>query len=85
VKENYQLSSVTTQLKLTVADGKKYKMHTLDISGDIKLAKHFSNNKAVQFLDLFFYNAFSIDGHSMMKAYSLLESNLSNEFEMPTK
>ena len=77
--------SATTQLKLTAAGGKKYNTDTLDISGEIKLAKHFSNNKTVLFLDLFFYNAFSIDGHSMMKAYSLLESNLSNEFEMPTK
>jgi cell filamentation protein len=43
-KENNQLVSATTQLKLTAADGKKYLTDTLDSNGVVDLAKHFPNN-----------------------------------------
>lgn len=83
-KENNQLVSATTQLKLTAADGKKYLTDTLDSSGVVKLAKHFPNNKAMKFLDWFLYSDTSIDGQSKKKAYTLFESNLINEFEAGT-
>lgn len=83
-KENFQLVSATTQLKLTAADGKKYKTDMLDSEGVITLSKNFPNNKATKFLDWFLYSDTGIDGQSKKKAYSLFESNLINEFEVGT-
>lgn len=83
-KENNQLVSATTQLKLTATDGKKYNTDTLDSKGVIDLAKHFPNNKATKFLDWFLYSDTSIEGQSKKKAYTLFESNLINEFEVGT-
>jgi cell filamentation protein len=83
-KENNQLVSATTQLKLTAADGKKYLTDTLDSKGVVELAKHFPNNRAMRFLDWFLYSDTSIDGQSKKKAYSLFESHLINEFEVGT-
>ncbi|MDN4166729.1 Fic family protein [Cytophagales bacterium LB-30] len=83
-KENNQLVSVTNQLKLKAADGKKYNTDTLDSSGVIELAKLFPNNKATPFLDWFLYSDTSIDGQSKKKAYSLFESTLIHEFEIGT-
>ena len=83
-KENSQLVSATTQLKLTAADGKKYKTDMLDSEGIIELSKNFPNNKATKFLDWFLYSDTSIDGQSKKKAYTLFESNLIHEFEVGT-
>jgi cell filamentation protein len=83
-KESNQLVSATTQLKLTAADGKKYKTDMLDSEGIIELSKNFPNNKATKFLDWFLYSDTSIDGQSKKKAYTLFESNLINEFEVGT-
>lgn len=83
-KEKNQLVSVTTQLKLTAADGKKYNTDILDSDGVIELSKNFPNNKASKFLDWFLYSDTSIDGQSKKKAYSLFESNLINEIEVGT-
>lgn len=74
-KENSQLVSDTTQLKLTTADGKKYKTDLLDSEGIIELSKNFPNTKATKFLDWFLYSDTSIDGQSKKKAYTLIESN----------
>ncbi len=83
-KEKNQLVSGTTQLKLTAADGKKYKTDTLDSEGIIELSKSFPNKKAAKFLDWFLYSDNSIDGQSKKKAYALFESSLINEFEVGT-
>ena len=83
-KEKNQLVSGTTQLKLTAADGKKYKTDTLDSEGIMELSKSFPNKKATKFLDWFLYSDNSIDGQSKKKAYSLFESSLINEFEVGT-
>lgn len=63
-KEKNELVSVTNQLKLSAADGKKYKTDTLDSNGVIELSKHFPNNRAMKFLDWFLYIDNSIDGQS---------------------
>lgn len=81
-KENNQLVSTATQLKLTAADGKKYLTDTLDSSGVLELAKQFPNNRANKFLDWFLYSDTSIDGQSKKKAYTLFESQLMTEFEV---
>lgn len=83
-KENYQLVSSTTQLRLTAADGKRYLTDTLDSNGVVALAKHFPNNRAAKFLDWFLYSDTSIDGQSKKKAYLLYESNLIHDFEVGT-
>lgn len=83
-KENNQLVSATTQLKLLAADGKQYKTDTLDSDGVVALAKNFPNTNAMKFLDWFLYSDTSIDGQSKKKAYTLFESNLINEFEVGT-
>ncbi len=84
-KENNQLVSVTTQLKILAADNKKYNTDLLDSEGIVELAKNFPNNRAMKFLDWFLYSDTSIDGQSKKKAYTLFESNLiNNEFEVGT-
>ena len=83
-KENSEVVSVTTQLKLLAPDGKRRLTDTLDSNGVIELAKHFPNNRAMKFLDWFLYSDNSIDGQSKKKAYTLFESNLINEMEVGT-
>ena len=83
-KENNQLVSATTQLKLMAADGKKYNSDMLDSEGVLSLSKNFPNNRAMKFLDWFLYSDTSIDGQSKKKAYTLFESNLINDFEIGT-
>lgn len=83
-KENNELVSVTNQLKLLAADGKKYNTDTLDSEGIIELAKHFPNNRAVKFLDWFLYSDNSLDGQSKKKAYTLFEGNILDNIEVGT-
>jgi len=75
-KENNELVSATTQLKLLAKDGKRYLTDTLDSNGIVELARYFPNNKAMKFVDWFVYSDNSIDGQSKKKAYSFFESNL---------
>ena len=83
-KENNQLVSATTQLKIIAPDGRKRMADLLDSQGVIALAKHFPNNKSMKFLDWFLYSDTSIDGQSKKKAYTLFESNLIDEIEIGT-
>lgn len=83
-KENSELVSATTQLKLLANDGKRYLTDMLDYAGIIALAKHFPNNRAMKFLDWFIYSDNNIDGQSKKKAYSLFESNLIDAIEVGT-
>jgi len=83
-KENSQLVSLTTQLKLTAADGKQYKSDMLDYSGIIALGKTFPGTKANRFIDWFTYSDESIDGKSKTKAYALFESTFVNSIEVGT-
>lgn len=83
-KENNELVSATTQLKLLAPDGKRRLTDTLDSNGVIELAKHFPNNRAMKFLDWFLYNDTSVDGQSKKKAYTLFEGNLLDKMEVGT-
>ena len=83
-KENSELVSATTQLKLRAADGKKYFTDTLDANGIALLAKSINNSKAIQFLDWMTYSDNSIDGQSRKKAYTLFESNMLNSISVGT-
>ena len=75
-KENSELVSLTTQLKLTASDGKKYNSDVISQSGVDKLAKSIRNQQAMAFLDWFTYSDNTIDGQSRKKAYTLWESDL---------
>jgi cell filamentation protein len=83
-KENSELVSATTQLKLTAADGKQYKSDMLDYNGIIALGKTFPGTKANRFIEWFTYSDKSIDGKSKTKAYALFESSFINSIEVGT-
>ena len=75
-KEQNEVVSDTTQLKLTAADEKKYNTDVISLSGVENLAKTIPNSQAMAFLDWFKYSENTIDGQSRKKAYTLWESNL---------
>ena len=83
-REGNELVSVTTQLKLVAADGKRYNSDALDADGVIALAKAMPNNKAAAFLDWFLYSDNTIDAKSKQKAYALFESGLIESVEVGT-
>ncbi len=83
-KEESQLVSVTTQLKLLANDGKRYLSDMLDYDGIIAMGKTFPGTKANRFIDWFTYSDESIDGKSKTKAYALYESSFVNSIEVGT-
>ncbi len=83
-KEDNQLVSATTQLKLTAADGKKYKSDMLDYNGIIALGKTFPGTKANRFIEWFTFSDETIDGKSKTKAYALFDSSFINSIEVGT-
>ncbi|MBC6719440.1 Fic family protein [Treponema sp. Marseille-Q4130] len=83
-KENSELVSTATQLKLTAADGKKYKSDVMDYNQVIELAKNFPNNKSAPFIQWFTYSDETLDGKSKTKAYALFESSLFDSIEIGT-
>ena len=83
-KEQSELVSATTQLKLLAPDGKRRLADAIDHDGVIALAKAIPNNKATAFLDWFTYSDNSIDGQSRKKAYTFWESNIVDEDEIGT-
>ena len=83
-KEQSELVSVTTQLKLLAPDGKRRLTDAIDHEGVIQLAKSVPNNKAMAFLDWFTYSDNSIDGQSRKKAYTFWESNIIADEEIGT-
>ena len=83
-KENNQLVSATTQLKLVASDEKKYLTDMFDYDGIIALGKTFPGTKANRFIEWFTYNDESIDGKSKTKAYALFESSLIDSIEVGT-
>ena len=83
-KEQSELVSDTTQLKLLAPDGKRRLADAVDHEGVIKLAKSVPNNMAMAFLDWFTYSDNSIDGQSRKKAYTFWESNIIADEEIGT-
>ena len=81
-KENSELVSATTQLKLLASDGKRYLTDMLDYNGIIALGKVFPGKKANRFIEWFTYSDESIDGKSKTKAYALFESTFINSIEV---
>ncbi len=83
-KENSQVVSATTQLKLLASDGKRYLTDMLDYEGIIAIGKTFPGTKANRFIDWFTFSDESIDGKSKTKAYALFESSLIDNIEVGT-
>ncbi len=83
-KENSQVVSATTQLKIYAPDGKKRLSDILDYDGIIALGKEFPSKKANRFIEWFTYSDESIDGKSKTKAYALFESSFIDNIEVGT-
>jgi len=83
-KENSELVSATTQLKLIASDGKRYSTDMLDYDGIIALGKEFPSKKANRFIEWFTFSDETIDGKSKTKAYALFESSFINNIEVGT-
>lgn len=83
-KEKNELVSTANQLKLTAADGKKYRTDTFDYDGIIELAKNFPSKQANRFIQWFSYSDETIDGKSKSKAYALFDSSLFDTIEVGT-
>jgi cell filamentation protein len=83
-KENSEVVSATTQLKLLAPDSKKRFSDMLDYNGIIALGKQFPGKKANRFIEWFTYSDESIDGKSKTKAYALFESSFINNIEVGT-
>ena len=83
-KENSELVSSTTQLKLLANDGKRYLTDMLDYDGIIDLGKEFPSKTANRFIEWFTYSPESIDGKSKTKAYALFETSFVDSIEVGT-
>jgi len=83
-KENSEVVSATTQLKILAPDGKKRLSDMLDYNGIIALGKQFPGKKANRFIEWFTYTDESIDGKSKTKAYALFESFFIGSIEVGT-
>ncbi len=83
-KENSEVVSATTQLKILAPDGKKRFSDMLDYNGIVGLGKEFPSKKANRFIEWFTYSDESIDGKSKTKAYALFESSFINSIEVGT-
>lgn len=83
-KENSEMVSATTQLKLLANDGKRYFTDMLDYEGIIALGKTFPGTKANRFIEWFTFSPESIDGKSKTKAYALFETSFEDSIEVGT-
>ena len=83
-KEDSQVVSATTQLKLLAPDGKKRLADMLDYNGIIALGKTFPGTKANRFIEWFTFSDETIDGKSKTKAYALFDSSFVNSLEVGT-
>ena len=81
-KENSELVSSTTQLKLTAADGKKYMSDALDSDGVIKLAAEFPSKVGAEFIGWFTRSDDTVDGKSKQKAYALFDTSFIDAIEV---
>ena len=84
IKEENELGSVTTQLKLRAADGKCYLSNVMTYDQVIGLAKVFPSKSASRFIEWFTYSDETIDGKSRNKAYALWDSSFLDSIEVGT-
>lgn len=75
-KQDNELATNCSQLKLVAADGKRYLTDCISQKDVAELAKLIPSKNAMNFLDWLTYSDNSIDGQSRKKAYMLFESNM---------
>ena len=83
-KENSQLVSATTQLKLTAQDGKRYLTDTLSFDGVLELIKEFPAKISTNFVEWFTQSTETIDSKSKVKAYAMFDSGMLESIEVGT-
>lgn len=83
-KEQSELVSATTQLKLRAPDGKMRLTDAMAMDAVRRLALSFPNVRAAAFIDWMTSNENSIDGQSRTKAYALAESNMLDSIPVGT-
>jgi len=83
-RENSEVVSLTTQLKILAPDGKSRLTDMLDYNGIIALGKQFPSKSANRFIEWFTYSDKTIDGKSKQKAYGLFESSFIDGIEVGT-
>jgi len=83
-KQNSEVVSATTQLKLLAPDGKRRYSDVLDADGIILLASEFPAKVSSGFIKWFTNSDDTLDGKSKQKAYALFESDLLNSIEVGT-
>ena len=83
-KEQSEVVSATTQLKLIAPDGKRRLTDVMDMDTVRQLAYSFPNTKAMAFIDWLTSSGNCIDGQSRKKAYTLFEGNLLDSIPVGT-
>lgn len=81
-KENNQLTTKCSQLKLISSDWKKYATDCFSQDDIIEVAKVIPSKKSIKFIEWFTYSDESIDWKSKTKAYALFESSLIDNIEV---
>lgn len=83
-KQGSELVSLTNQLKLLAADGKRYMTDVLDYNGALLLAESIPNKNSTRFVHWLDSDKDSIDGKSCEKAYAMWDSGLMDSVEIGT-
>ena len=83
-KENSQLTTKCSQLKMTASDGKRYATDCLAQDDIMDLIKALPGKGKNAFLDWLTYSDNSIDGQSRRKAYDLFDSGLLDNEDVGT-
>jgi cell filamentation protein len=84
MKEDNELGSVTTQMKLLAPDGKRRLTNVMNYDQIISLAKEFPSRQANRFIEWFTFSDEAIDGKSKSKAYALWKSSFFESMEVGT-
>ncbi len=83
-KEENQLTTKCSQLKLVSSDWKKYATDCFSQDDILEVIKLIPGKNSIKFLDWFTYSDNSIDWKSKTKAYALFESSLIDNIEVWT-
>ena len=83
-RNNPQLTTNCSQLKMTAADGKRYMTDCFAQKDILSIIEHIPSRYTVQFIKWLTYSDDTIDGKSRSKAYTLFESGLLASLEPGT-
>ena len=83
-KENNELTTKCSQLKMTASDGKRYLTDCFAQEDIEELVRNIPSKDSMEFLDWFTYSDNTIDGKSKKKAYAFWESDLIDDDDIGT-